>query len=194
MVGNSANLDILQLICHLAGTTEVSNILAKYPHWNQSPWWLKLPALSWELKDIPNSTNHIKPTSWRGNIKVKDISLQTSWNHGRHLVEDECTFVKPILTELETTPSVDLLPPFGMLLFDVPLAEDDIDESLKYPFLPTLPSSPTLMLTNPRPTPDQNNHIVELKTQVDVENTLDELASSEIMDNTTQPHTGTGFS
>lgn len=50
------------------------------------------------------------------------------------------------------------------------------------------------MLTNPRPTPDQNNHIVELETQVDVENTLDELASSEIMDNTTQPHTGTGFS
>ncbi|KAF8220310.1 hypothetical protein L208DRAFT_1334531, partial [Tricholoma matsutake] len=34
MVGNDTNLDILQLICHLAGTTEVSNILAKYPHWD----------------------------------------------------------------------------------------------------------------------------------------------------------------
>ena len=32
MVGNDTNLDILQLVCRLAGTTEVSNILAKYPH------------------------------------------------------------------------------------------------------------------------------------------------------------------
>jgi hypothetical protein len=33
MVGNDANLDILQLGQHLTGTTEVSTILAKYPHW-----------------------------------------------------------------------------------------------------------------------------------------------------------------
>ena len=37
MVGSDANLDILQLISCLAGTTEVSNILAKYPHWDRSP-------------------------------------------------------------------------------------------------------------------------------------------------------------
>jgi len=37
LVGNDANLDILQLVGHLAGTTEVSNILAKYPHWDHSP-------------------------------------------------------------------------------------------------------------------------------------------------------------
>jgi hypothetical protein len=34
MFGNDANLDILQLVCCLARTTEVSNILAKYPHWD----------------------------------------------------------------------------------------------------------------------------------------------------------------
>ena len=44
MVGNDANLDILQLICRLAGMTEVSNILAKYPHWNRAPRRLKLIA------------------------------------------------------------------------------------------------------------------------------------------------------
>ena len=34
MVGNDANLDILQLVSRLAGTTKVSNILAKYPQWD----------------------------------------------------------------------------------------------------------------------------------------------------------------
>jgi hypothetical protein len=34
---------------------------------------------------------------------------------------------------LEDNPDVDILAPFGTLLFDVPLAEDDIDESLEHP-------------------------------------------------------------
>lgn len=36
MVGNDANLDLLlvQLGLRLTGTTEVSTILAKYPHWD----------------------------------------------------------------------------------------------------------------------------------------------------------------
>ena len=176
MVGNDANLDILQLVCRLAGTTEVSNILAKYPHWDQSPRRLKLPALSRESKEIPDSADHIKPSSWRGNVNVKDVSLQTSWNRGRHLVEDECTFVKPVLTKMETIPGVNLLAPFGILLFNVPLPEDDIDESLEYPNLLIVPSSASTL--------------PESETRVDVEDTLDELASSEIAAVAAQPHTG----
>jgi hypothetical protein len=34
MVGNNANLDILQLVSCLSGTMEVTNILAKYPQWD----------------------------------------------------------------------------------------------------------------------------------------------------------------
>ena len=37
MVGNDANLDLLQLGLRLTGTTEVSTILAKYPHWDRAP-------------------------------------------------------------------------------------------------------------------------------------------------------------
>ena len=48
MVGNDTNLDILQLVSHLSGTTEVANILAKYPQWDRSPRRLKLPAMSRE--------------------------------------------------------------------------------------------------------------------------------------------------
>ncbi|KAF8802080.1 hypothetical protein BYT27DRAFT_7226487 [Phlegmacium glaucopus] len=184
MVRNDTNLDLLQLVCRLAGTTEVSNILAKYPHWDQAPRRLKLPALSRESKEIPDSANHIKPSSWRGNVKVKDVSLQTSWNRGRHLVEDECTFVELILMEMKTTPGVDILAPFGVLLFDAPPAEDDIDKSLEDLALSTTPSS---QLTNPNP--GRNNSVEELEAWVEVEDTLHELAALE-----TVPHSGTEIS
>ena len=42
MVGNDASLDILQLVSCLAGTTEVSNILTKYPQQDQALRPLKL--------------------------------------------------------------------------------------------------------------------------------------------------------
>jgi len=131
MVGNDANLDILQLVSRLAGTTEVSNILAKYPQWDRSPRRLKLPAMSRESKEIPDSVDHIKPASWRGNVKLKDISLQTSWNRGRRIVEQECEGLKHVLDTLDNAEGVDILSPFGILLFTIPLADDDIDESLE---------------------------------------------------------------
>ena len=133
MVGNDANLDILQLVSRLSGTTEVANILAKYPQWDRSPRRLKLPAMSRESKEIPDSADHIKPASWRGNVKLKDVSLQTSWNRGRRIIEQECEGLKHVLDELDSSEGVDILSPFGVLLFEVPLADDDIDESLEAP-------------------------------------------------------------
>jgi len=37
MIGNDVNLDIFQLAECLSGTTEVSNILAKYLEWDRAP-------------------------------------------------------------------------------------------------------------------------------------------------------------
>ena len=37
MVGNDANVDMLQLVSRLSGTMEVANILVKYPHWYDCP-------------------------------------------------------------------------------------------------------------------------------------------------------------
>ena len=128
MVGNDSNVDILQLVSRLAGTTEVANILARYPHWDSSPRRLKFNALTRESKEIPDSADHIKPPSWKGNTKLKDVSLQTSWKRGRRLVEAECEFVKPILDELECA-GADMLSPSGILLFDLPDDPNDIDES-----------------------------------------------------------------
>ncbi|KAF8155913.1 hypothetical protein B0H34DRAFT_783589 [Crassisporium funariophilum] len=133
MVGNDANLDILQLTSCLAGTTEISNILAKYPQWDCSPQRLKLPAMSRDSKEIPDSTDHIKPGSWRGNVKVKDASLQTSWNRGRRMVKQECKGLKPILHKLDELEGINILSLFGTLLVNVPLPDDDIDKSLEVP-------------------------------------------------------------
>jgi hypothetical protein len=169
MVGNNANLDILQLVSRLAGTTEVSNILAKYPHWDCSPRRLKLPAMSHESKEIPDSADHIKLGSWRGNVKLKDVSLQTSWNRGRHLIEQECNTLKHILLELEELEEledIDILCPFGSLLVDVPLEDVDVDKSLEVPAAGSVNG-----IT------DIDTHKTEMR--VDVEDALgSELASS----------------
>lgn len=46
------------------------------------------------------------------------------------MVEDECEAVKP-LQQLDQIESVDILSPNGTLLFNVPLAEDDVNVSFK---------------------------------------------------------------
>jgi hypothetical protein len=131
MVGNDANLDILQLVLCLVGNTEVSNILAKYPQWDHSPCRLKLTAMLQDSKEIPDSADHIKPGSWRENLKLKDVSLQTSWNCGRRIIEQECKHLTYILNKLDNIEGTDILSPFGTILVDVPLADNDINESLE---------------------------------------------------------------
>lgn len=128
MVGNDANLDVLQLVCRLTGTTEVSNILAKYPHWDRPPRRLNLPALTRESQELPEKSDHIKPASWRGDVAVKPITLLTSWNRGRRLVEEECTFTSEILRNLDTKPGIDILSPFGVLLINMTLESDDNED------------------------------------------------------------------
>jgi hypothetical protein len=129
MVGNDANLDFLQLVSRITGTTEVSNILAKYPQWDRAPRRLKLPALTRDTKELPDTSDHIKPGSWRGNVQVKLVSLQTSWRRGRHLAQKNCPFVVPILDALEMG-GAEILSPNGTLLVNSPLSANDVDESL----------------------------------------------------------------
>jgi hypothetical protein len=83
MVGNDSNMDMTQMVSRLGSTTEVANILAKDPHWDRSPRRLKLSAITRESKEIPDSADHIKPAAWKGNLEVKNVSLQTAWKRGR---------------------------------------------------------------------------------------------------------------
>jgi hypothetical protein len=76
-----------------------------------------------ESKDIPDSADHIKPGSWQGNVKLRDVSLQTSWNSGQRIMEQEFEGLKHLLYEIDNLEGIDILSPFGTLLFDVPLAD-----------------------------------------------------------------------
>ncbi|PPQ92922.1 LOW QUALITY PROTEIN: hypothetical protein CVT25_006605 [Psilocybe cyanescens] len=167
MVGTDANLDILQLVSRLSGTTEVSNILAKYPKWDNAPQRLKLPAMSRKSNEpIPDSADHIKPASWRGNLQVKDVSLQTSWNRGRYQVEQDCEFIKSILVKLDQDEDVDILAPSGTLFFDIPFVDDDVDESLEYPSPPIANSEGSADLD-------------AAETRIEVEDALGELKTTD---------------
>jgi hypothetical protein len=59
MVGNDANLDVLQLALCVTATTEVSNIIAKHPEWDKGPHRLRLRTMANDNNSIPKSSDHI---------------------------------------------------------------------------------------------------------------------------------------
>lgn len=130
MIGNDANLDIYQLASRLTGTTQVSNILAKYPQWDRAPRRLKIPAITRSCETLPDTTDHIKPASWKGDVHVKNVTLLTAWRRGRRLVEKECPFVFHLLEGLEKRPDIHLLAPRGKLLLTLSPEEAGEDDSL----------------------------------------------------------------
>lgn len=129
MVGNDANLDVLQLGLRLTGTTEVSSILAKYPHWDRAPRRLKLPALSKDGLAMHDSVDHINPASWRGNVKVSQVILQTCWKLGRLQIEEEFPFVASIL-RIATDSAFDIFCPLGTDLVKAVRDVQDYDDTI----------------------------------------------------------------
>ncbi|TFK58449.1 hypothetical protein BDN72DRAFT_739650, partial [Pluteus cervinus] len=129
MVGNDTNVDVLQLGLRLTGTTEVSTILAKYPHWDRAPHRLKLPMLSKDLVEISDGVDHIKPASWRGNVEVRHVNLQTCWIRGRQMVEKEVPCLRPVLESIPQDHSVDILRPYGTDLIRAPREAEDYDDT-----------------------------------------------------------------
>ncbi|KAF8991643.1 hypothetical protein BDZ89DRAFT_921585, partial [Hymenopellis radicata] len=84
IVGTDANVDLFQLATRLTGTTEVSNILAMKPEWDSSPRRLQLPAVSKEGHQILDSgVDRINPRSWRADVSLSNVVLQTCWRGGR---------------------------------------------------------------------------------------------------------------
>ena len=88
---------------------------------------------------------------------------------------------------MEGTPGVDLLAPFGVLLFDVPLAEDDIDESLEYHILDAIPSDPSSQTPNINGGRNNSQRVEESEARVEVEDRLDELLSSDSVSSESVP-------
>ncbi|KAG6848163.1 hypothetical protein H0H93_002810, partial [Arthromyces matolae] len=129
MIGSDANVNLLQLVERITSTTEVANILAKYPHWDRGPRRLRLPGISRDSHELPDAADHIKPGSWRGNVSVKNVSIETSWKRGRRIIETAYPSYTPILAVVESCGG-DILSPFGTLLVAATLDNDDVDESV----------------------------------------------------------------
>jgi hypothetical protein len=130
MTGNDTSVDVLQLGIRLTGTTEVSAIFAQHPEWDRSPRRLKLPALSKDSLDIHKGVDHINPASWRGNVEVSNVNLQTCWMLGRREVDKIPRLVKVLADlEAENNPAVNMLQPFGKDIVRSPRAADDYDDT-----------------------------------------------------------------
>ncbi|KAF8501135.1 hypothetical protein F5888DRAFT_1596519, partial [Russula emetica] len=99
MIGNDANLDMLQLALHVTATTEVSNILAKHPEWDRRPRRLHLPSVSRDMDGIPRTADHIGPGAYTCLEKLhpSTVTLAMSWKCGRARAKDLYPWVKLIL-------------------------------------------------------------------------------------------------
>ncbi|KAJ7219633.1 hypothetical protein C8J57DRAFT_1596038, partial [Mycena rebaudengoi] len=146
MIGNDANLDMLQLVGRITGTTEVANIFAKYPHWDRPPRRLNLPALSRDSTQLSDKTDHISLSSCRGDVDVASVTLLTSWNRGRRIAEDEHPSLKDAFISLDAASNVDILAPHGVLIINVLLDPDDCedDEEPETHAVPSTSLSPIL--------------------------------------------------
>ncbi|KAL0564399.1 hypothetical protein V5O48_017648, partial [Marasmius crinis-equi] len=133
MVGNDTNLDVYQTASRLAGTTEVVNILAKYPEWQETPRRLHLPSLNRNEDVITERVDHLNPKSWRGDVHTQSVTLQTCWKRGRRRITDAYPFAKEILAKADIDCNVTMLSPFGTLLVNAPLDPDDVEEDLPDP-------------------------------------------------------------
>ena len=78
------------------------------------------------------------------------------------MIKQECDSVKHVLFKLNELEGIDILSPFGTALVNVPLADDDIDESLE---------APTIVLANR--TMELDSHESEMRINVE-----DELAAN----------------
>ncbi|KAF7420950.1 hypothetical protein PC9H_011469 [Pleurotus ostreatus] len=130
MIGNDANVDAYQLGSRLTGTAEVSTILAKHPEWDRAPRRLKLPVLSKDGFDIHSDVDHVNPASWRGNVRVRQVLLQTCWKLGCQMMEDNNPDLAVMLRGLSER-LADLSSPLGNDLICARRDTNDVDDTLE---------------------------------------------------------------
>lgn len=142
MIGNDANMDILQVSWRISGTTEVSNILAKYPHWDRPPRRLTLPALARDFSPLPQTTDHLKPCSWKGDQTVRSISIRNSWISGRRSIEKMIPLSAAEFVKMEHA-SCNMFSPCGKVLIGTTAAphaaeegDDTMDDEVDHDGMP----------------------------------------------------------
>jgi hypothetical protein len=128
-VGTDTNVDMIQLGSRASGLTEVAIILAEHPEWDHGPRRLRLPAISKDSGDITSKVDHINPASWRGNVEVTNVNLQTCWLLGRRKAVELIPEADSVFDQLSQVQGVDILSPFGEILVNQRDLEDEYDYS-----------------------------------------------------------------
>lgn len=161
VVGNDANVDILQIAERTGGLLEIADILAKRPNWDRGPRRMQLPALIDGSEDVPPSADHLSPKHLRGDYNVDHVTLLTCWRRGRAMAEEDFGPAVGVLEQAERDQSISILAPHGTLLVNIPLDTDDIDES-----------SEALGLLGPLTMGDDTLPQIQSETLVDIENEI----------------------
>ncbi|KAG6887580.1 hypothetical protein C0992_011696 [Termitomyces sp. T32_za158] len=127
MIGNDANVDILQLGARITGTTEVATILAKHSEWDRALRCLKLPALYKDGLKIHGYVDHLGLASWRGDTTLSSVNLQTCWKLGCLQIKQKFPTLVPVL---ESIAAFDMFSPLGINLVKAHQDPDDIDNTI----------------------------------------------------------------
>uniref|UniRef100_A0A0W0FSJ2 Uncharacterized protein n=1 Tax=Moniliophthora roreri TaxID=221103 RepID=A0A0W0FSJ2_MONRR len=133
MVGNDVNANLLQLAECITGTTEVGNILAQKPEWDQTPCCLCLPVVDKEGNHIslPNRADHVNPQLWlKEKLLLCTVNLLTSWKKGVTLLL------------VENPSGINILHLLDKTMEPNPLDPDDVEKEDK------TTNSPESMLNN----------------------------------------------
>ncbi|KAF6751588.1 hypothetical protein DFP72DRAFT_1135958 [Ephemerocybe angulata] len=180
VVGNDCNLDVLQISDRTGGLVEIADILSQRPDWDQGPRRMQIPTLSKQTGDVPEHADHLSPQYLRGNYAVANVTLLTCWRRGRARAEAEYPPAIEILKEADKDKSINLLAPAGALLVNIPLGEDDLDESSEHFALNATadPSDPapetsSLHTDTADPAPETSLNGTTSEAQVDIEDVIE---------------------
>ncbi|KDR76610.1 hypothetical protein GALMADRAFT_139524 [Galerina marginata CBS 339.88] len=160
-VGTDCNADLLQLGSRASGLTEVAVILSLHPEWDRSPRRLNLPAMTKDTDELTSKVDHINAVSWRGDVHVKNVNLQTSWVLGREKAIELLPNARQVFETAETDESIDFLSPFGQILVN----QRDEDEA--YNCSDLLADYPPDMDENPATDNDRETTVSHVHTTLD---------------------------
>ena len=88
-VGNDDDADILTRTYRRSHVVECLNVFSEYPNWGRGTRGLNLRRIEDGNGDILAKADQITPQSWVGDVCLRNVSVITSGNRGRQVVESE---------------------------------------------------------------------------------------------------------
>jgi hypothetical protein len=118
MNGANRNVDILQLADTMTGATECNILLSIHKDWDSGSRRLAIKEISGDDADLEISSVHdrVHPASWKGDIRVNQVSLLTAWNAGLRRAREFLPEANEYFDSIISDPNRDLLMPRGRVV------------------------------------------------------------------------------